>query len=76
MVCDKNGVISDSACHSGEELGQFGTGVTVKHDENTEVKMYVYYDGNDKEVYSNNLTNLNNASSKITVIFTATADNH
>ncbi len=76
VLCDKNGVISDSAGHSGEELGQFGTGVTVKHDENTEVKMYVYYDGNDKEVYSNNLTNLNNASSKITVIFTATADNH
>ena len=76
VLCDKNGVLSDSAGHSGDELGQFGTGVTVTHDKDTEVKMYVYYDGNNKEIYSNNLPNLTDASSRITVTFTATADNH
>ena len=81
VLCDKNGVLSDSQGRTkgGEnatDLGQFGTGVTVTHDQDTTVDMYVYYDGNDKEIYSNNLPNLKDASSKITVTFTATADNH
>ena len=76
VLCDKNGVLSDSAGHSGDELGQFGTGVTVTHDADTEIKMYVYYDGNNEQIYSNNLPNLTDASSRITVTFTATADNH
>lgn len=75
VLCDKNGVVEDSAGHSGAELGQFGDGVTVTHDVDTEVKMYVYYDGNDTEIYSNNLPNLEAASSRITVTFTAEPQN-
>ena len=75
VLCDKNGVIEDSAGHSGAELGQFGDGVTVTHDEDTVVKMYVYYDGNDTEIYSNNLPNLEASSSRITVTFTAEPQN-
>ncbi len=81
VLCDKDGVISDSEgrtkAASSADLGQFGsTGVTVTHDQDTTVNMYVYYDGNDSQIYSNNLPNLAAASSKITVTFTATADNH
>ena len=75
VLCDKNGVIEDSAGHSGAELGQFGDGVTVTNDADTEVKMYVYYDGNDSEIYSNNLPNLETSSSRITVTFTAEPQN-
>ena len=75
VLCDKNGVVEDSAGHSGAELGQFGDGVTVTHDVDTAVKMYVYYDGNDTEIYSNNLPNLEAASSRITVTFTAESQN-
>lgn len=75
VLCDKNGVVEDSAGHSSDELGQFGDGVTVTHDVDTEVKMYVYYDGNDTEIYSNNLPNLGASSSRITVTFTAEPQN-
>ena len=49
---------------------------TITAGGNTEVKLYVFYDGNEDEIYTNNLANLKNASAKITVEFTATADNH
>ena len=48
---------------------------TVTHDADTQVTMYVYYDGNDTEIYSNNLPNLEAASSRITVAFTAEPQN-
>ena len=81
VLCDKDGVISDSEGRTKNDndttqLGVFGKGVTVKNDENTEVDMYVYYDGNDAEIYSNNLKALEVVSSKITVTFTAEAQNH
>lgn len=80
VLCDKDGVLSDSQGRTKndantDDLGKFGTGVTVAHDEDTEVNLYVYYDGNDSEIYSNNLPNLNTASSRITVTFTADAQN-
>lgn len=80
VLCDKNGVISDSKGRSKNgsdtaDLGKFGDGVTVTHDQDTEVNLYVYYDGNDSQIYSNNLPNLNAASSRITVTFTADAQN-
>lgn len=79
VLCDKDGVIEDSEGRtrdaSSADLGKFGTGVTVTHDADTLVTMYVYYDGNDAQIYSNNLLNLAAASSKITVTFTADAQN-
>lgn len=79
VLCDKDGVIEDSEgrtrADSSADLGKFGTGVTVTHDVDTLVTMYVYYDGNDSEIYSNNLPNLGASSSKITVTFTAEPQN-
>ena len=83
VLCDKDGVLEDSnglkraedTQNNPADLGKFGTGVTVTHDEDTEVNLYVYYDGNDSQIYSNNLPNLNDASSRITVTFTADAQN-
>lgn len=80
VLCDKDGVIEDSEgrtrAASSADLGKFGTGVTVTHDADTLVTMYVYYDGNDSEIYSNNLPNLGASSSRITVTFTAEPQNH
>ena len=85
VLCNKDGVILDSEGRtSGDNLGLFGkkasgdetaTTQTVTHDADTAVNVYVYYDGNDSQIYSNNLPNLNNASSRITVTFTADAQN-
>lgn len=79
VLCDKDGVLEDSEgrtrAASSADLGKFGTGVTVTHDADTLVTMYVYYDGNDTEIYSNNLPNLEAASSRITVTFTAEPQN-
>lgn len=83
VLCDKSGVLEDSNGNKRAEdtqnnpadLGKFGTGVTVTHDADTEVDMYVYYDGNDAQIYSNNLKKLEAASSRITVTFTADAQN-
>ena len=81
VLCDKSGVILDSEGRtSGDDLGMFGATAssntqTVTHDADTQVTMYVYYDGNDTEIYSNNLPNLEAASSRITVTFTAEPQN-
>ena len=82
VVCDKTGAILDS---EGRKKGEANVGLfgdadkantqTVTHDADTEVDMYVYYDGNDAAIYSNNLPNLQEASSRITVTFTADAQN-
>ena len=69
VLCDKNGIV--------ESKGEAGVlGDTITAGANTEVKLYVFYDGNEDEIYTNNLANLKDASAKITVEFTATADNH
>ena len=69
VLCDKDGIV--------ESKGEAGVlGDTITAGTNTEVKLYVYYDGNEDEIYTNNLANLKDASAKITVEFTATADNH
>jgi hypothetical protein len=76
VLCDKSSILSDSAGHTGTDLGKFGDGVTVTHDADTLVTLYVYYDGNDSEIYSNNLPNLEAASANITITFTAEPDNY
>ena len=69
VLCDKDGIV--------ESKGEAGVlGDTITAGANTEVKLYVFYDGNASEIYTNNLANLKDASAKITVQFTATADNH
>ena len=69
VLCDKSGIV--------ESKGEAGVlGDTITAGANTEVKLYVFYDGNEDEIYTNNLANLKTASAKITVEFTATADNH
>lgn len=81
VLCDKSGVILDSEGRtSGDDLGMFGATAssntqTVTHDADTQVTMYVYYDGNDAQIYSNNLPNLETSSSRITVTFTADPQN-
>lgn len=69
VLCDKNGIVESKG-----EAGVLGDTITAGAD--TEVNMYVFYDGNATEIYTNNLANLKDASAKITVEFTATADNH
>ena len=83
VLCDKDGVLEDSnglkraedTQNNPADLGKFGTGVTVTHDRDTLVTMYVFYDGNDAEIYSNNLPSLEAISSRITVTFTADPQN-
>lgn len=69
VLCDKDGIVASKG-----EAGVLGDTITAGA--NTEVKMYVFYDGNEGEIYTNNLANLKDASAKISVEFTATADNH
>ena len=67
VLCDKDGVLSDSEgrARGQEDCGKFGDGVTVEHDKDTKVIAYVYYDGNDAQIYSNNLPSPGNSSSKL-----------
>lgn len=66
VLCNKAGVISSS----NTTEGYLATTVTAGTD--TEVDLYVFYDGNDSAIYTNNLTNLAAASARITVTFGAT----
>lgn len=71
VLCNNNGVVADS---TGGTDGTLGDAITAGAD--TVVNLYVYYDGDDSQIFTNNLANLKTASSKITVQFEATADNH
>ena len=69
VLCDKSRVIEDSS--NGSKL--LATEVTPENE--VEVDVYVFYDGDDSAIYTNNLGSLKDASKKIKVTFTATADN-
>lgn len=69
VLCDKSAVINDSS--NGSRL--LATEVTPENE--VEVEVYVFYDGDDSAIYTNNLGSLKDASKKIKVTFTATADN-
>lgn len=69
VVCNKTGIVESS--HT--TAGYLAAAVTAGSD--TEVDLYVYYDGNESEIYTNNLANLSDSSSKITITFGATATN-
>ena len=62
VLCDKNGVVDSSNATAGL------LATTVPHGADTEVDMYVFYDGNDSAIYTNNLTTLTASdSSKILI---------
>lgn len=69
VLCDKSGVIKSSSIDSNLLATEVTPGQEV------EVDVYVFYDGGDTAIYTNNLGNLKDASKKIKVTFTATADN-
>lgn len=69
VLCDKSSVIKSSSTNSN----LLATEVTPEQE--VEVDVYVFYDGDDSAIYTNNLGSLKDASKKIKVTFTATADN-
>ena len=66
VLCDKNSILGSS---DNNKLAD-----TVSATETT-IDIYVFYDGDDTAIYTNNLGNLNTASKSIKVTFSATADN-
>lgn len=69
VLCDKGGVIKSSS------IGSNLLATEVTPGQEVEVDVYVFYDGGDTAIYTNNLGYLKDASKKIKVTFTATADN-
>lgn len=69
VLCNKSGVIKSSSIDSNLLATEVTPGQEV------EVDVYVFYDGDGTAIYTNNLGNLKDASKKIKVTFTATADN-
>lgn len=69
VLCDKSSVIKSSS--TGSNL----LATEVAPEQEVEVDVYVFYDGDDSAIYTNNLGSLKDASKKIKVTFTATADN-
>ena len=68
-VYDVNGTFKYG---SGAAAGVLADGVT--HDANTEVDLYLFYEGSDEQIYTNNLSQLT-STKNITVEFTADAQN-
>lgn len=69
VLCDKDHVIESSNNNLLKDEVLPGDANEV------EVDIYVFYDGDDAAIYTNNLGSLKDASKKIKVTFTATADN-
>ena len=67
VLCDKDSILGAS-----NNTNKLADSVTATE---TKIEIYVFYDGDDDAVYTNNLSNLNTASKNIKVTFTATADN-
>ena len=67
VLCDKDSILGAS-----NDANKLADSVTA---DETKIEIYVFYDGDDDAIYTNNLSNLNTASKNIKVTFTATADN-
>ena len=65
VLCDKSSILGSS---NNNKLAD-----TVTSDETT-IDIYVFYDGDDTAIYTNNLGSLKDASKKIKVTFSATSD--
>ena len=65
VLCNKDGIVSssDTTHKLADKVGET----------ETTVEMYVFYDGDDTQVFTNNLENLKTASKRINVVFTATS---
>lgn len=65
VLCNKDGIVSssDTTHKLADKIGE----------DETTVEMYVFYDGDDAQVFTNNLENLKTASKRINVVFTATS---
>lgn len=65
VLCNKEGIVSssDTTHKLANKIGE----------DETTVEMYVFYDGDDAQVFTNNLENLKTASKRINVVFTATS---
>ena len=63
VLCDKSQILA--ASQDGNKLAE-----TVSAQEQT-IEFYVFYDGDATEIYTNNLNQLNTASKRINVVFTA-----
>lgn len=75
IVCGDNWEVwSDAGFKYGKGDAAGVLADTVTADQDTNVKMYLFYEGSDQNIFTNNLTKLT-ASEKVTVSFTATADN-
>lgn len=67
VLCDKSGILAANDGNTTNKLAD-----TVSSTE-TQVDIYVFYDGDDNQVFTNNLPDLKKASKCITVQFDATA---
>ena len=67
VLCDKSSILAANENNDDHKLAD-----TVSATE-TEVNIYVFYDGDDTQVNTNNLSDLKKASKNITVQFDATA---
>lgn len=67
VLCDKDSILASNEGNTTHKLAD-----TVSSTE-TEVNIYVFYDGDDSEIKTNNLPDLKKASKNITVQFDATA---
>ena len=77
VVCENNWVLCDeSTILSSSNNAKLADQIDAGDSNEKEIDIYVFYDGDDAEVYTNNLSNLKDASKKIKVTFTATADNN
>lgn len=63
VLCDKSNILASST-------GENKLADTVSSTEQ-KIEFYVFYDGDDAKIYTNNLDNLNTASKRINVVFTA-----
>lgn len=67
VLCNKDGVIAANSGNSTNKLADTISGTE------TQIDIYVFYDGDDGQVFTNNLPDLKKASKCITVQFDATA---
>lgn len=72
VLCDKSSVLDSSKKDNSNLLA---TEIQPGDANEVEVDIYVFYDGDNSAIYTNNLGSLKDASKKIKVTLTATADN-
>lgn len=72
VKCGENWVLCGPTSVLASSSGDAVLATTVSATE-SKLEMYVFYDGDDAKVYTNNLEHLNTASKRINVVFTATS---